>query len=198
MKQNKRTSESKTKTKETTIVVKANLDGTGKSTVSTGTKFLDHMIAAFSTHSLIDIEISAKGDLKHHVIEDTALALGKTLSKALGDRKGLTRFGSAFAPMDESLAFVSVDLVKRTHFVQRNMDFKRNTIEDIAKEDLAHFFRSLCDSLECTMHVKIEYGSNDHHKAEACFKALALALRQAISMDPRRGFQSIPSSKGKM
>ncbi len=198
MKQIKRTSETWTKTRETTIQINVNLDGTGKSSVSTGTKFLDHMIAGFSTHSLIDIKIVAKGDLKHHVIEDTSLALGKTLSKALGDRNGIARFGSAFAPMDESLAFASVDLVKRTYFVQTNMDFNRNYIEDIAREDLAHFFRSLCDSLQCTMHIKIEYGSNDHHKAEACFKALALALRQAISIDPRRGLQSIPSSKGKM
>ncbi len=198
MKQIKRTSETWTKTRETTIQINVNLDGTGKSSVSTGTKFLDHMIAGFSTQSLIDIKIVAKGDLKHHVIEDTSLALGKTLSKALGDRNGIARFGSAFAPMDESLAFASVDLVKRTYFVQTNMDFNRNYIEDIAREDLAHFFRSLCDSLQCTMHIKIEYGSNDHHKAEACFKALALALRQAISIDPRRGLQSIPSSKGKM
>lgn len=198
MKQIKRTAEIKTETKETTITVNVNLDGTGKSSVSTGTKFLDHMITSFSTHSLIDIQISSKGDLRHHMIEDTSLAFGKALSKALGNRNGITRFGSAFAPMDESLAFVSVDLAKRTYYVQKGVDYKRNYIEDIAREDLAHFFRSLCDSLQCAMHIKIEYGSNDHHKAEACFKALALSMRQAISIDPRRGLAFVPSSKGKM
>ncbi len=197
MKQIKRTAEIKTETKETTIMIKVNLDGTGRSSVSTGTRFLDHMLTSLSAHSLIDIQISSRGDLKHHMIEDTALALGKALSKALGNRNGITRFGSAFAPMDESLAFVSVDLVRRTYFVQNAVEFRRNYVEDMSKEDLEHFFRSLCDALQCTMHVKIEYGSNDHHKAEACFKALALSLRQAISIDPRRGFAS-PSSKGKM
>lgn len=198
MKKIKRVAEIKTKTKETTVRVNVNLDGTGKSSVLTGVKFLDHMITSFSAHSLIDIQIHAKGDLKHHIIEDTALALGKALSKALGSRNGITRFGSAFAPMDESLAFASVDLVKRTYFVQNGVEFRRNYVEDIAREDLAHFFRSLCDSLQCTIHIKIEYGSNDHHKAEACFKALALSIRQAVSIDPRRGLASVPSSKGKM
>jgi imidazoleglycerol-phosphate dehydratase len=198
MNQINRVAKTERKTKETVIWAKVNLDGSGKNDVSTGTKFLDHMIAALSTHSLIDIEISAKGDLKHHTIEDAALVLGEAFSNALGDRNGISRFGSSFAPMDESLAFASVDLVKRTYFVGTNLDFNRNYIEDIAREDLQHFFRSLCDSLKCTMHIRIEYGSNDHHKAEACFKALALALRQAVSIDPRRLKQSIPSSKGKM
>ena len=192
-----RTAEIETKTKETTIRVSVDIDGTGKSSVSTGTKFLDHMIAGFSTHSLIDVAIRARGDLQHHIVEDTALALGKALSKALGERKGIVRFGSSYAPMDEALAFASVDLVKRKYYVSNGVEFRRNMIEDIPKEDLQHFFRSLCDSLECTMHLKIEYGANDHHRAEACFKALALALRSAASPDPRR-VGVLPSSKGKM
>ena len=192
-----RTAEIETKTKETTIRVSVDIDGIGKSSVSTGTKFLDHMIAGFSTHSLIDVEIRARGDLQHHIVEDTALALGKALSKALGERKGIVRFGSSYAPMDEALAFASVDLVKRKYYVSNGVEFRRNMIEDIPKEDLQHFFRSLCDSLECTMHLKIEYGANDHHGAEACFKALALALRSAASPDPRRA-GVLPSSKGKM
>ena len=110
-----------TRTKETSIRVRVNLDGTGTSKVSTGTKFLDHMIAGFSTHSLIDVELVAKGDLKHHIIEDSAIALGKCVSKALGDRSGIVRFGSEFVPMDESLAFASIDLVKRTYYVSQDM-----------------------------------------------------------------------------
>jgi imidazoleglycerol-phosphate dehydratase len=188
----------RTRTKETEISVRVNLDGSGQSSVSTGTKFLDHMVASFSTHSLIDIELRAKGDLKHHIIEDCALALGKCFSNALGDRSGISRFGSAFAPMDESLAFASVDLVKRPFFVLSGLEIRRNFVEDLAREDLEHFFRSFCDSLDCTMHLRVEYGSNDHHKIEACFKALALAMRKAVERDPRRGSTSVPSSKGAM
>ena len=136
-----RTAEIETKTKETTIRVRVNLDGTGKSRASTGTKFLDHMIASFSTHSLIDVDIKAKGDLRHHIVEDCAIALGKCLSKALGDRAGIVRFGSAFVPMDEALGFASIDLVKRTYFVMSDLGLRRNTIEDLPREDLEHFFR---------------------------------------------------------
>ena len=119
-----RFAELETRTKETRIKVRVNLDGDGVSHVSTGTKFLDHMIAGFSTHSLFDIDISAEGDLRHHIIEDTALALGKCLSKALGDRKGIVRFGFAYVPMDESLAFAAIDLVKRRYFVCSGLELK--------------------------------------------------------------------------
>ena len=181
-----RTAEIETKTKETTITVRVNLDGTGKSNASTGTKFLDHMIASLSTHSLIDISLKARGDLQHHIVEDCSIALGKCISKALGDRSGIVRFGSAFVPMDEALGFASIDLVKRSYFVMSDLDLRRNMIEDLPREDLEHFFRSLCDSIACTMHIRLEYGSNDHHKVEACFKALALSLRRAMDRDPRR------------
>ncbi|MDH2899838.1 MAG: imidazoleglycerol-phosphate dehydratase HisB [archaeon] len=191
-----RTSVFNRKTKETNITVKVNVDGTGRSSVSTGTNFLDHMIQLLSTHSLIDIQIRAKGDLKHHTVEDTALALGAALSEALGNRSGIRRFGSDYAPMDESLAFVSVDLVKRPYFVPTDLEFRRNYIEDLAREDLQHFFRSFCTAISCTMHIHLIYGSNDHHKAEACFKALALALRKAVALDERRS--TTPSSKGSM
>lgn len=200
-----RTAEIETKTKETRIRVRVNLDGSGVSRVSTGTKFLDHMIAAFSTHSLTDVDIDAKGDLKHHIIEDSAIALGRCISKALGERKGIYRFGSAFVPMDESLAFACIDLAKRTYFVSSDLAIRRNFVEDLPREDVEHFFRSLCDSISCSMHIKLEYGSNDHHKVEACFKALALSFRKAIERDPRRSsFWSsdasggVPSSKGSM
>jgi imidazoleglycerol-phosphate dehydratase len=185
-----------TKTKETDITVSVNIDGSGKCTASTGVKFLDHMISAFAIHSLFDIEIQAEGDLTHHIVEDTALALGKCISEALGDRSKLRRFGSAFVPMDESLAFASVDLVKRRYFVLTNFELKRNSIEDLPKEDASHFFSSLCDSLQCTIHLNIHYGTNDHHKIEALFKALALAMRFAAEIDPRR--QAVASSKGAM
>ena len=191
-----RTAEIETKTKETTIRVKVNLDGSGKSSVSTGTKFLDHMITSFSTHSLADVELRAIGDLRHHIVEDCALALGKCLSKALADRSGIARFGCAFVPMVEALGFASIDLVKRNYFVMSDLGLRRTVIEDLPREDLEHFFRSLCDSLDCTMHLRLEYGSNDHHKIEACFKALALSFRRAIERDPRR--PSVPSSKGSM
>jgi imidazoleglycerol-phosphate dehydratase len=192
----KRTAELETKTKETAIKVRVNLDGSGKASVKTGTKFLDHMLASLATHSMIDIKMQAKGDLRHHIVEDCAIALGKCLSKALGDRCGIVRFGYAFVPMDESLGFAAIDLVKRTYFVMPDLALKRNIIEDLPREDLEHFFRSLCNSLACTMHLKVEYGSNDHHKIEACFKALALSLRSAIEKDPRR--DTVPSSKGSM
>ena len=185
-----------TKTRETEITVSVNVDGSGKSTASTGIKFLDHMISAFATHSLFDVEIEVRGDLTHHIVEDAALALGKCVSEALGDRNRLRRFGSAFVPMDESLAFASVDFVKRRYFVLSNFDLKRNSIEDLPKEDAQHFFHSLCDSLQCTIHLNIHYGSNDHHKIEALFKALALAMRYAAEIDPRR--ESVASSKGAM
>jgi len=186
-----------TKTNETVIRVSVNLDGTGKHEVSTGTKFLDHMISSFSTHSLIDVEVRASGDLTHHIVEDTAIALGKCISDALGDRSGIRRFGTAFVPMDESLAFASIDLVKRRYFVASNIEIKRDFVEDLPREDALHFFSSFCDSLLCTMHVKIEHGSNDHHKIEACFKAVAIAMRAAVEKDPRR-VESVPSSKGAM
>jgi imidazoleglycerol-phosphate dehydratase len=186
----------RTKTKETQISASVNIDGSGKCNASTSIKFLDHMLLSFATHSLIDIEIQATGDLAHHIVEDTALALGKCISEALGDRSKINRFASAFVPMDESLAFASLDLVKRRYFVLTNFELKRNAVEDLAKEDASHFFHSLCDSLQCTMHLRIEYGSNDHHKLEALFKALALSLRSASEIDPRR--QAVASSKGSM
>lgn len=142
---------------------------------------------------MIDILIRAKGDLKHHTVEDTALALGAVLSEALGDRNGIRRFFSDYAPIYESLALVSVDLVKRPYFVPTDLEFRLNYIEDLAREDLQHFFRSFCTTISCTTHIHLIYGSN---KAEACFKALALALREAVALDERRS--TTPSSKGSM
>jgi len=181
------------KTKETEVKVCVNLDGEGKATVSTAVPFLDHMLTSLATHSLIDISTSVKGDLVHHSVEDLAIGLGEALSKALGTREGITRFGSAAVPMDCSLAFAAVDLVKRPYF-KIDLKLRGKKIEEMPTEDINHFFESLATALQSNVHIFVEYGSNDHHKAEAATKALALSLRQAIAMDPRR--KGVPSSKG--
>jgi imidazoleglycerol-phosphate dehydratase len=192
---NMRTEEVYRKTKETEVTAKVNLDGEGKTDIATGVAFFDHLLTSFATHSLIDVTAKVKGDLKHHSIEDLAIGLGEALSKALGNREGITRFGYAAVPMDESLAFAAVDLVKRPYGVI-NLKLKGKKVEDMATEDIVHFFETLATSLSANVHVWTEYGGNDHHKAEAAVKALALSLKQAVAMDPRR--KGIPSSKGAM
>ncbi len=191
-----RTEEIYRKTKETEVTVKVNLDGEGKNQISTGVEFFNHLLSSFSTHSLIDLTAKVQGDLKHHCIEDLSIGLGEALSKALGSREGLARFGSSAVPMDESLAISAVDLVKRPYSII-NLKLKGKKVEDMATEDINHFFETLASSLQATIHVWIEYGANDHHKAEAAVKALALSLRMAMTSDPRRK-GSIPSSKGAM
>jgi imidazoleglycerol-phosphate dehydratase len=151
------------------------------------------MITSLATHSLIDITASVKGDLVHHMVEDLAIGLGEALNKALGTREGITRFGNAAAPMDCSLAFAAVDLVKRPYF-KIDLKLRGKKVEEMPTEDINHFFESFATSLQANVHVFVEYGSNDHHKAEAATKALALSLRQAIALDPRR--KGVPSSKG--
>jgi imidazoleglycerol-phosphate dehydratase len=188
-----RTQEVYRKTKETEVKVKVNLDGEGKAAVASGVPFLDHMLTSLATHSLIDIEASVKGDLVHHMVEDLALGLGEALNKALGTREGITRFGNAAAPMDCSLAFAAVDLVKRPYF-KIDLKLRGKKVEEMPTEDIVHFFESLTQTLQANVHIFVEYGSNDHHKAEAATKALALSLRQATALDPRR--KGIPSSKG--
>ena len=188
-----RTEEVYRKTKETEVQVKVNLDGEGKATVITGVPFLDHMVTSLATHSLIDITASVKGDLMHHSVEDLAIGLGEALNKALGTREGITRFGNAAAPMDCSLAFAAVDLVKRPYF-KIDLKLRGKKVENMPTEDIVHFFESFAASLGSNVHVFVEYGSNNHHKAEAAVKALALSLREAAALDPRR--KGVPSSKG--
>jgi imidazoleglycerol-phosphate dehydratase len=188
-----RTQEVYRKTKETEVKVQVNLDGEGKVSVCSAVPFLDHMIASFATHSLIDITASVKGDLMHHSVEDLAIGLGEALNKALGTREGITRFGSAAAPMDCSLAFAAVDLVKRPYF-KVDLKLRGKKVEGMPTEDINHFFESLATALQSNVHVYVEYGSNDHHKAEAAVKALALSIRQAVALDPKR--KGVPSSKG--
>jgi imidazoleglycerol-phosphate dehydratase len=181
------------KTKETEVNVEVKLEGEGKSVALTGVPFLDHMITSLATHSMIDITAKVKGDLRHHSVEDLAICLGEAINKALGSREGVARFGHATAPMDCSLAIAAVDLVKRSYF-KIDLKLRGKKIEDMSTEDIVHFFESFTLSLCANVHVFIQYGSNDHHKAEAAVKALALSLRQAIAPDPRR--KGVPSSKG--
>lgn len=191
-----RYAEVKRKTKETEVSVWVNLDGSGESSVNTGVSFLDHMLVSFSTHSLVDLKVKAKGDLKHHIVEDVALTLGKALSKALGERKGIRRFGYSIVPMDDALSIAAIDLAKRP-YSSLKLRLERNMIEDAPREDLEHFFRSISIGMEATLHINVIEGTNDHHKFEASTKAFALSFRDAITNDPRRE-KSIPSSKGVM
>ncbi|MDA4122425.1 MAG: imidazoleglycerol-phosphate dehydratase HisB [Thaumarchaeota archaeon] len=190
-----RTAKVQRKTKETDIRVEVNIDGSGLPDNRTGIKFLDHMLDSFSTHSLVDLKVRGKGDLQHHMVEDVALSLGQALSKALGERKGIRRFGQAIVPMDDALAIAALDLVKRP-YSSVQLGLERAMLEDAPREDLEHFFFSIAMSLGSTLHIKVLDGKNDHHKFEAAVKALALAFRDASTPDPRRS--TTPSSKGKM
>ncbi len=181
------------KTTEVSIVVELNVDGQGKANVETGIKFLNHLLVTLAKHSLFDLSVKATGDLKHHVSEDVALTLGEALRSALGKKKGIKRFGSAHVPMDDALARATIDLGGRDYSV-RNLRLVRPQIEDLKTEDIEHFFDSFARSSESNLHLAVLYGSNDHHKIEAVVKALALALRQAVVMEPRIGDQ-IPSAK---
>lgn len=181
------------KTRETEVTIKVDLDGEGKIEVETGVAFFNHLITSFATHGLINLSAKVKGDLKHHAIEDLAIGLGEALNKALAGREGIIRFGYAAVPMDESLAFAAIDLVKRPYAVI-DLKLRGKKIEDMATEDIVHFFETLATSLSANIHVWVQYGGNDHHKAEAAVKALALAFKQAIALDSRR--KGIPSSKG--
>jgi len=188
-----RVSEITRKTRETEIYVKVDLDATGEADVNTGIAFLDHLISIFAFHSLIDIRIHVKGDLKHHIIEDAAICLGKAIRKALSFGEGITRFGFAIVPMDCSLVLSAVDLARRP-YDKIDLKFRGKKIEDMPCEDIQHFLETLAVSMEANIHLQTRYGANDHHKAEAAIKALALSLRQAIAIDPRR--RGAPSSKG--
>jgi len=190
-----RIAEAYRKTRETEVFVKVNLDSEGKADVTTGIRFLDHLLTSLATHSLIDIEAEVKGDLQHHAIEDLAICLGEALRKALGDGEGINRFGFAAVPMDCSLAFSALDLVKRP-YPKIDLRFRGKKIEDMPTEDVYHFLETLASSLPANIHMWVQYGSNDHHKVEAAFKALALSLKQAVKIDPER--KGLPTSKGVM
>jgi imidazoleglycerol-phosphate dehydratase len=182
------------KTTEVNITVELNIDGKGKTNVKTRIKFLDHLLTTLAKHSLFDLTVKAEGDLKHHICEDVALALGEALNQALADKKGIRRFGSAFVPMDESLARAVVDLGGRP-YCNLDLKLKRLKIEDLKTEDILHFFVSFAQASKLSLHLMALYGTNEHHKIEAAIKALAIALREAATPDPRR-VDDVPSAKG--
>jgi len=182
------------KTAETHVEVELDLDGSGRCDVETGFLFLDHMLKTLAFHGSFDLSAKVvEGDLEHHMVEDVGLALGEALSKALGSREGINRFGWAVVPMDEALALVAVDLSGRPSF-HAELDLRADYVEDVKSEDLLHFLRSVAEAAEMALHAKVLSGENDHHKVEATFKALALALRQALTIS-RSG---IPSTKGSL
>ena len=187
----------KRETKETSVSVSLNLDGSGKTSVDTGINFLDHLITSFGKHAMLDLAVKAKSKdkIEHHLIEDTAIAIGSSIDKALGSRTGITRFSYASVPMDESLAEASLDLIKRP-YSKITLLVKRNNIEGISKEDIQHFFQSLTKNLNSCVHVTVKYGDNDHHKIEAAIKSLAVAVRNASLRDKKQ--KGIPSTKGAM
>ena len=183
------------RTNETSVRLRLALDGDGRAQVETGLGFLDHMLTSLAKHARLDLELACEGDLEvddHHTAEDCALALGQALDKALGDRRGIRRFGHAYAPLDEALARAVVDLSGRP-WPEVRLGFRRETIGEIATENLTHFFQSLAIAGRMALHVDVLRGENDHHRAEAAFKALALALRDALAED---GSGEVPSTKG--
>jgi len=184
-------------TKETDIAITVNLDGSGDYSVSTGIGFLDHMVEQLSRHSLIDISMTVKGDLhidQHHTVEDSALALGEAVAKALGDKRGIARYGEAHAPMDETLTRCILDISGRPHCVWKS-GFSQPRLGEMDTELFSHWFQSFSQTAGITLHLETLYGENNHHIAESSYKALARALRQAVEIDPRKG-DTIPSTKG--
>ncbi len=190
-----RDAEIKRETRETQVSAKISLDGTGESSVSTGVPFFDHLLRTLAIHSGINLTVQASGDLKHHIIEDTGICLGNALQKALGNRAGIRRFGYAIVPMDDALATAAVDLATRP-YAKIDLGMTSNYVEDIGKQELLHFLETLSTSMAATVHMQVQYGLNDHHKVEAAIKALALSLRDAITIvqSPSR----IPSAKGSL
>ncbi|CEF53863.1 imidazoleglycerol-phosphate dehydratase HisB [Acetobacter ghanensis] len=184
-------------TSETDIAIALNLDGTGKARIETGIGFFDHMLTALAKHGLFDLDITVKGDLHidgHHTVEDTGIALGQAMRQALGDKRGVRRFGSALVPLDEALCEAVVDLSGRP-FLTFNATFDRDRIGELDTELVEEFFRAFAMSALLTLHLNQRAGKNCHHIAEAAFKALARALRMAVEPDPR-ALGAIPSTKG--
>ena len=184
-------------TKETKIKATVDLDGTGAYDIATGIGFLDHMLEQLARHSLIDITLKAKGDLHidfHHTTEDAGIVLGQAVAKALGDKQGITRYASAYLPMDETLTRVALDVSGRPHLVW-NVAFARPKIGEMDTELFREWFQAFAQHAGITLHVETLYGENSHHIAETCFKGLARALRAAIAIDPRQAGR-VPSTKG--
>lgn len=184
-------------TKETKIEVAVNLDGSGDYEVSTGIGFLDHMLEQLSRHSLIDLKVAAEGDLHidfHHTTEDTGIVIGEAVREALGDFKGLTRYGSATIPMDETCTRVSLDVSQRPYLIWQ-VAFTKPKLGDMDTELFKEWFQAFSQAAGVTLHIENLYGENNHHIVESCFKGLARALREAIEIDPRKS-DAVPSTKG--
>jgi imidazoleglycerol-phosphate dehydratase len=191
---NARRAQVERRTAETTVVVALDLDGGGHADVRTGIGFLDHLLTALARHARLDLTLRCDGDLHvddHHSAEDAALAFGEALDRALGDRRGIARFGWALAPLDEALARVAVDLSGRP-FADVNLGLTRGALGTLSAENVPHVLRSFATAARLTLHADVLKGDHDHHRAEAAFKAVALALRQALA---RSGFDDVPSTK---
>jgi imidazoleglycerol-phosphate dehydratase len=187
------------RTAETDIALTLSLDGTGKANIATGIGFLDHMLTAFARHALFDLTLAAKGDLHidfHHTTEDVGIVLGRAIAEALGEKRGIRRFGQALVPMDEALAEAALDISGRP-FLAWSVPFARDKVGEMDTELFEEFFRALASNALVTLHVSLRSGSNAHHIAEACFKAAARAFRAAVEPDPRIG-SAIPSTKGSL
>ena len=194
-----RTGRIERKTAETKILVEVNLDGTGAYDISTGIGFLDHMVEQFSKHSLVDVTMKVDGDLhvdQHHTTEDSALALGQALVEALGDKGGIARYGSAYSPMDETLARVALDISGRPYLVWKAA-FSQEKLGEWDTELIEHWFHSVAQTCGLTLHIELLYGQNNHHICEAIYKGFARAMRAAMEVDPRKG-GAIPSTKGQL
>ncbi len=184
-------------TKETSVRVAINLDGTGNSRIDVGIGFLAHMLELFARHSLIDLVVEAQGDLhvdQHHTVEDVGICLGHAFGKALGEKKGICRYGDCRLPMEECLVSAAVDLGGRPFFVFRGRSLRPEKIGDFQSELLVDFWHAMAAHIPCNLHICVHYGRNGHHMAEGIFKAVARAMRQAIQLDPRES--DVPSTKG--
>jgi len=181
------------KTKETEVSLKINLDGSGKAKIDTPIKFFNHLLASFAKHGSLDLELKARGDFEHHIAEDAMISLGEAIERALGRKVGIERMGDAIVPMDDALVIVAVDLGGRA-FPDIEAKFAKKKLDDLSSDLVVHLLQTLATNGKFNLHVKVIRGKNDHHKAEAIFKALGVALARAVRMTPRR--RGVPSTKG--
>jgi len=179
------------KTRETEVMVKLNLDGSGRTTASTGFRFFDHMLESFGKHGLMDLEVRATGDLQHHIVEDVGICLGQALDRALAERRGIARMGDAIVPMDDALVLVAVDLGGRA-YTDISIRLTKKKLEDTSTDMIKHFLCTFATNGRFNLHVMVLRGENDHHKVEAIFKALGIALRKAVQIIGKE----IPTTKG--
>jgi imidazoleglycerol-phosphate dehydratase len=181
------------KTKETKVEVRINLDGSGKTKINTSIKFLDHLLSSFAKHGCFDLTVRARGDLEHHIAEDVMIALGEALDKALGTKVGIRRMGDAIVPMDDALVLAAVDLGGRV-YAETEAKFAKKRLDDLSSDLIEHLLQTFATNGKLNLHVRVLRGRNDHHKAEAIFKALGIALGEAVRKEPRR--TGVPSTKG--